>query len=97
MGIALRETKEARAATIKVRLGKLDNASETISRGLDEESRQLAAICRRPARTCALGSLECTSNAFRACSSMGGDDYHRWYSLGTELLDARGRASLNVT
>lgn len=44
MGIALRETKEARAALIKVKLGRLDNAGETIKRELEDEATQLSAI-----------------------------------------------------
>ena len=44
MGIALRATKEARAALIKLRLGNLDHYQKTADLQLESEAGQLAAI-----------------------------------------------------
>jgi four helix bundle protein len=44
MGIALRETKEAQAQLIKIRLGNLDRAQQTAALDLESEAGQLAAI-----------------------------------------------------
>jgi len=44
LSIALRETKESRAALMKLRLGNLDNFQMTIERELESEATQLSAI-----------------------------------------------------
>jgi four helix bundle protein len=44
MSIALREAKESRAALMKIRMGRLDHAEQTMKRDLESEADQLAAI-----------------------------------------------------
>ena len=42
--IALREAKESRVGLMKLRIGKLDNCSKTITLELEAEARELSAI-----------------------------------------------------
>lgn len=44
IGTALKEAKESRVALVKLRLGNLDNHSQTATLGLEAEATQLSAI-----------------------------------------------------